>query len=51
MAHVYLEIEDPEWNTDDVAAELREVANRIEDGYAGGLTFSGNNWELADFNW
>ena len=51
MARVIINIEDPAWGLDDIAEELREVANSIEDGYSGGLTSFGNGWELEDFDW
>lgn len=51
MARVIVNIEDPALGLDDVAEELREVANRIEEGYSGGYTLFGNRWELEDFEW
>ena len=35
-------------NTYDIANELREIANAIENGYRCGLTIMGTSWRLDD---
>ena len=42
----HLNINDPSWSFDDVAEELRYIANLIEDAYVSGITPFGNTWEL-----
>ena len=47
MARVILNIDDPDWGFDDVAEELRYVADQIEDTYVSGITPFGDTWELT----
>ena len=49
MAQVIINIDDPAWSEQDIAEELREVANAIEQNEShGGITFSGNCWNIND---
>jgi hypothetical protein len=46
---VVINIDDDAWNECDIAAELREVANAIEENEShGGITYLGNTWEINE---
>ena len=46
MRQVVIDIEDDDWREPDIAWEIREVANRIDEGYTNGLTGFGNCWSI-----
>ncbi len=48
MAQVVISIDDPAWSELDIAEEVREVANRIEEGYNHGITGFGNCWSIEE---
>lgn len=45
---VIINIDEDAWNECDIAEEIREVANRIDEGYTNGLTNFGNCWSIDE---
>ena len=50
MMQVVIDIMDDAWGYDDIAEELRDVADLVEDGWCGGTTSFGNNWGIANMH-
>ena len=46
---VIINIDDDDWREEDIAFEIREVANAIESyGSHGGITSFGNTWSIEE---